>query len=248
MTSDAPVSVENRMSQSLPSMDTEAPSNGGPSRSDSPVGATGLTTVSGAEEKYRVPLVAEAEKVKTAKMAPTEELSVKITEGMKSLTHLLSTIDDKLAGQNETQRTIAERLGTIPSLVRDLCQAQQSQLLVLSEIKDSVRDQASAQKSTSQTLEKLPGAVGTLSERIEQQAQTGAAVRTSVEGVGKSVQNLVDSTQRAQNSLMAEFRRAQDSHRERLEKVIDRERQTLWMVCFFGLLVVGCLVVFLIKN
>ena len=222
----------------------KSPAHGNGGGENGGAGSLRLDRVSDEIEKA----VPEARKAKTAKMGPQEELSVKINEGMKSLTSLLAHIDEKLAGQRSDQKAIIDRLESLPPVMKGVVEAQRSNLEVLKGIRDSVQEQSRASVDSSKELSKLPGVMSELGDRMDTHAQTSATVRTSVESVGQSVRGLVDSTQRAQNSLLAEFRRAQDAHRQRLEEVVERERKTMIIVSVFGVLVVVCLLTFLMRT
>lgn len=190
------------------------------------------------------PASREDEVVKATKMAPQEELSIKITEGLKNLTTVLGAIDSKLAAQSRTTEIVAERLQSLPRVLEGLVDSERSNLETLQALRTSMDKQNEVSQQTAEKLEKIPGAVDGLGTRIVQQTEAAAAVKTSVESVSQSVRGLVDGSQRAQNSLITEFRRGQDEQRLRLEDLVERQRKMTLVV--FGvavLLVIGLVVV-----
>jgi len=193
--------------------------------------------------------------VKPSRMAPQEELSLKITEGLSTLSGLLNQIDGKLAVQNEHSETQAghnkdlqEHLRALPVVLGSMAETQQASLEVVRDVRTTMQEQVEVSRRQADTLEKLPAVVESVGARIDAQNETGLQVRESVEGVGKSVRSLADGAQRAQNTMLAEFRRAQDEHRRRLEELVDRERKTILVVSGLALLVVVCLVLILVNQ
>jgi methyl-accepting chemotaxis protein len=182
------------------------------------------------------PVSREDEVVKATKMAPQEELSIKITEGLKNLSTVLGAIDEKLAAQSRTTELVAERLQALPRVLEGLVDSERSNLETLQALRGSMDKQNEVAQQTAEKLDKIPGAVDGLGTRIEQQTEAAAAVKTSVEAVSQSVRGLVDGSQRAQNSLITEFRRGQDEQRLRLEDLVERQRKMTLIV--FGVAVV----------
>jgi septation ring formation regulator EzrA len=177
----------------------------------------------------------EEEPVKTTKMAPQEELSIKISEGLKSLSTVLGAIDEKLAAQSRTAEMVADRLQALPRVLEGLVDAERNNLETMQALRTSLEKQGEAARGTSERLDKLPGVVEGLGTRIVQQTEASAAVKTSVESIGQSVRGLVDGAQRSQNSLITEFRRGQDEQRQKLEGLIERQRRTTQLI--FGVLI-----------
>lgn len=182
------------------------------------------------------PVSREDEVVKATKMAPQEELSIKITEGLKNLSTVLGAIDEKLAAQSRTTELVAERLQALPRVLEGLVDSERSNLETLQALRGSMDKQNEVAAQTADKLDKIPGAVDGLGTRIQQQTEAAAAVKTSVEAVSQSVRGLVDGSQRAQNSLITEFRRGQDEQRLRLEDLVERQRKMTLIV--FGVAVV----------
>ena len=190
------------------------------------------------------PPAREDELVKATKMAPQEELSIKITEGLKNLSTVLGAIDQKLAAQSRTTEIVAERLQALPRVLEGLVDSERHNLETLQALRGSMDKQNEVSQQTAEKLDKIPGAVEGLGTKIHEQTEAAAAVKTSVESVSQSVRGLVDGSQRAQNSLITEFRRGQDEQRIRLEDLVERQRKMTFVV--FGvavLLVIGLIVV-----
>jgi methyl-accepting chemotaxis protein len=186
----------------------------------------------------------EDELVKAIKMAPQEELSIKITEGLKNLSTVLGAIDQKLAAQSRTTEIVAERLQALPRVLEGLVDSERHNLETLQALRGSMDKQNEVAQQTAEKLDKIPGAVEGLGTKIHEQTEAAAAVKTSVETVSQSVRGLVDGSQRAQNSLITEFRRGQDEQRLRLEDLVERQRKMTLVV--FGVavvLVIGLIVV-----
>ncbi len=185
--------------------------------------------------------------VHATKMALQEELSIKLSEGLKGLSQLLSSIDDKLGQQSRATELVADRLQTLPRVLEGLVEAERVNLDVMRELRGSMEKQSEASARASEQLERLPTVVDTIGGRIEKQTEASASVKTAVESVGQSVRSLVDGAQRAQGSLVTEFRRGQDEQRQQLEALVERQRKTILVVAAIGALVVIVLFVVIAK-
>jgi hypothetical protein len=187
---------------------------------------------------------------KAKKIGGQEELSLRIHEGLTTLSGLLGNIDQKLATQNRQNVELSQGLQKLPMVFEGLINVQKSQLDALQEIRETVQAQKGDLANSAERLAKLPelfdGLGTTLGEKLDKQTRSGEEVRDSVETVGKSVRGLADSSQRAQNTLLAEFRRAQDEHGRRLQDLVERERKSTIVVAALGFLVVVCLVLVLV--
>ena len=192
--------------------------------------------------------------VKSTKLESREELSMKITDGLGSLSGLLSDIDSKMVAHQQTAQRIAQRLEALPPLLQQIASGQREQTEVLQTLRRAQEAQRAALADQTEGLTAIPASVEGLGElvkslgsRVEQQTASSDSVRTSVEGVTKGVRSLADGAQRANQTLVFEFRRAQDEHRRRLEELADRERKTGLWVAALGVVVVVCLVVILFR-
>lgn len=185
--------------------------------------------------------------VRTTKMPANEELAIKMNEGLKGLSTLLSSIDERLVQQQRASELVAERLQTLPRVLESLVETERGSLQTLRDLNASLGEQGRASLRACDELGKLPALVDTIGSRIDQQTSASASMRTSVESVGQSVRGLVDVAQRGQNSLITEFRRGQDDQRHRLETLVDRQRQMLWIVAGLGVVVVVCLLIVLTR-
>ncbi|MCI0658959.1 MAG: hypothetical protein L0170_18050 [Acidobacteria bacterium] len=185
--------------------------------------------------------------VKPQRLAPQEELSLKISEGLSTLSGLLGSIDGKLSDQKEQRQVLLRRLETVPRVLEGLVETQRSHLEATLQVQKTLEIQAKAMQHTAESLERVPASVQVLGDKLDQHAQSGALVRESVENVGKSVRSLADGSQRAQNTLLAEFRRGQDEYRRRLEELVDRERKMYLVMAGIGLALVASLIVLIVK-
>lgn len=176
--------------------------------------------------------------VRATKMAPQEELTLKVSEGLKNLSTLLTSIDDKMGQQHRATELVAERLQALPRVLEGLVEAERMNLETMRDLRGSMEKQSAAAAAATQKLEQLPTLVDGIGARIEKQTEASASVKTSVESVGQSVRGLVDGAQRTQNSLITEFRRGQDEHRQRFEELVERQRKTILIVAAIGAFVV----------
>lgn len=176
--------------------------------------------------------------VKTTKMAPQEELALKVADGLKNLSTILSSIDEKMVHQHRATELVAERLQALPRVLEGLVAAERNNLETLRELRGAMEKQSEASLAASQKLEQLPTLVDGIGSRIDKQTEAAASVKTSVESVGSSVRGLVDGAQRAQSSLITEFRRGQDEQRLRLEQLVERQRKTIVIVAAIGAFVI----------
>jgi hypothetical protein len=187
------------------------------------------------------------ELVRTTKMPPQEELSIQVSEGLKGLTKVLGSIDEKLVVQQRATELVAERLQTLPRVLEGLVSAEKVSLETLRDLRTSLEKQGEASQKATAELEKIPTIVDTISTRIHEQTTHASAVRTSVESVGGSVRALVEASQRTQIGLIAEFRRGQEEQRQRLQALVDRQRLAIWVLGGLAVAVVVCLTVVLVR-
>ncbi len=185
--------------------------------------------------------------VRTTKMAPQEELSLKVSEGLKNLSTLLTSIDEKLTQQQRSTELVADRLQALPRVLEGLVEAERVNLDMLRDLRGSMEKQSEAAHAATEKLGQLPTLVDGIGARIEKQTEAAASVKTSVESVGQSVRGLVDGAQRAQSSLITEFRRGQDEHRQRFEELVERQRKTILIVAAIGAFVVIGIVIVLAR-
>lgn len=182
--------------------------------------------------------------VKATPMPAQEELSLKVSEGLRNLTSLLTSIDEKMLSQHRATELVAERLQALPRVLEGLVDAEKQNLETLRDLRGSMEKQSAAALAATEKLEQLPNLVDGIGARIEKQTESAASVKTSVESVGQSVRGLVDGAQRTQNSLITEFRRGQDEQRQRLEELVERQRKTIMVVAVIGaFLVLGVVIV-----
>ena len=196
----------------------------------------------------RPPAPRDEEIVRPTKMAPQEELSIQVRDGLNGLSRVLTSIDEKLVQQQRATEVVAERLQTLPRVLEGLVQAERSSLDTLGDLRSSLDKQGAAALQASAELGKLPPMVDGIASRIEKQTEAAGAVRTSTESVGQSVRELVDASLRTQAGLVAEFRRGQEVQRERLEALVERQRRSFYVVAGLGVLVVVCLVIVLMRT
>ncbi|MBL8840276.1 MAG: hypothetical protein JNL90_01975 [Planctomycetes bacterium] len=189
----------------------------------------------------------DEEVVRATKMAPQEELTLKVSEGLKNLSTLLTSIDDKMGQQHRATELVAERLQALPRVLEGLVEAERMNLETMRDLRGSMEKQSAAAAAATQKLEQLPTLVDGIGARIEKQTEASASVKTSVESVGQSVRGLVDGAQRTQNSLITEFRRGQDEHRQRFEELVERQRKTILIVAAIGAFVVIALFIVLAR-
>lgn len=185
--------------------------------------------------------------VKATPMAPQEELALKVSEGLKNLTTLLSSIDERMVAQHRATELVAERLQALPRVLEGLVEAEKQNIETLRDLRGSMERQGEAALAATEKLGALPTLVDGIGARIEKQTEASASVKTSVEAVGQSVRGLVDGAQRTQNSLITEFRRGQDDQRQRLEDLVERQRKTIMVVAIIGAFVVIGLVIVLAR-
>ena len=182
------------------------------------------------------------EALKTTLMAPQEELALKVSEGLKSLTTLLAAIDDRLVHQQRATELVADRLQALPRVLEGLVDAERLNLETLKDLRGSMERQGQASLSAAEKLDKLPGLMDGLASRVERQTEASTSVKTSVEAVGQSVRGMADGNQRATTQLVNEFRRGQDAQKQQFDALLERQRKLLWFVAGFGAMVVLVLV------
>lgn len=193
------------------------------------------------------PRARDEEVAKATRMAPQEELSLKVNEGLRNLTTLLQSIDGKMGQQHRATELVAERLQALPRVLEGLVEAERANIETLRDLRGAMEKQGQASLAATEKLTELPAIVDGIGTRIDKQSEASAAVKTSVESVGQSVRGLVDGAQRAQTSLITEFRRGQEEARQRLEEIVERQRKAVMTVAIIGGAVVVVLFIVLAR-
>ncbi|MEW6743696.1 MAG: hypothetical protein AB1486_13145 [Planctomycetota bacterium] len=181
-------------------------------------------------------------KVEAAKMSAGEEIGLKISEGLKGLSSILTDIDHKLDDQSRKSTELVETVKVIPEVMKDLPETSRAGVELLSLISRALERQASAaQEVTSRVREmtdkvqgavegvgKVPVLLADLGERIEQRVAGADAQRErlgeKVAAVQRTVQELSSEHLRAHQYSLEELRRLNERQNETLKHLADRSR------------------------
>jgi len=199
---------------------------------------------------------AEGPPVKASEMSRQEELNLKLKEGFRGISSVLTGIDRKIDRHQETSAELMVQVRKIPDLIKDVPDESKAGLELLATISTILESQGRATSELLARMGDLPQAMEELEARFqsqsEQLSQAGQeardAARQTQEQVGQAfseVRSRVDLLQtestRTQERLMRELRRQQSDSDRRIEELIQRSGTTTKVVVFLLVVVIAAL-------
>ncbi|MFO0984949.1 MAG: hypothetical protein U1E76_25005 [Planctomycetota bacterium] len=194
--------------------------------------------------------------VRPEPMSAREEVSLKITEGLKGLSNILTDIDTKLDDQNRKSTEIVQSIKVLPEMMRDLPETSRAGIELLSVISRVLEDQTRATRDMVDRVKEMPTLVARVSSHLEEQSRVLSRqedarmqLETAVQGVGSAVLKLADQQQtqearacekleQVENRTLEELRRMQAQHERHLSDLSQRSTHQMRVITIMTVLIV----------
>lgn len=189
----------------------------------------------------------------TRKMSSQEEASIKISEGIKGLSGVLSNIDERLQEQTQQSCEIAKTVKTIPDMIKDLPESSRAGIELLHSISKILETQSTATFELGNKIADLPNVLNNLSERIDKDAENRTQERNAIKdtfGVMKNSIDRLDERNRALSKsqldntkkIVDSVKHIQTEHKDQIRALIDKSRVTNRLILILGLLIIAGLI------
>ena len=194
------------------------------------------------------------------KMSAQEEVTIKMSDGIKGISGILSNIDQRLDEQNKQSTELVRSVKNIPEMMKDLPESSRAGVELLQAISQVLENQSQATAKLGEQLAGIPGTLNKLNERIDTEAQHRAKERealtsnfdSSVKTMKSSLGELekrqvslakvqVDNTKKLVTSLKS----IQEAQNSQIGRLIEKNRMTNRLMAVLVFVVVVLLVAFL---
>lgn len=193
------------------------------------------------ESKEKIDVIAK-------KMSVQEEASVKISDGIKGLSSVLSNIDQRIQEQTQQSFEIAKTVKTIPEMIQDLPESSRAGVELLHSISQILENQSSATAELGKRISDLPDVLTNLTDQINKdqatREQERSVIKETVDVVKKSVQSVEEhneqiSRTQAENTKKIEdsFKKVQEDHQRQIGTLVDKSKVTNRLMVFLILVI-----------
>jgi len=198
----------------------------------------------------------EPHEVPSETMSVREEVSLKISDGLKGLSTILTDIDAKLDDQSRKSTELVQSIKVLPEMMRDLPETSRAGIELLATISRVLEDQTRATRDMVDRVKEMPALVSKVSVHLEDQAQairtqqeSHVVLRDTVREVGSEVKRMAqerrqrDEEQSArqeqvQTRTLDELRRMQDLYQARLADLSHRSHSQTRIITVMTVLIV----------
>jgi hypothetical protein len=195
------------------------------------------------ESKEKIDVIAK-------KMSVQEEASVKISDGIKGLSSVLSNIDQRIQEQTQQSFEIAKTVKTIPEMIKDLPESSRAGVELLHSISQILENQSSATAELGKRISDLPVVLTNLTDQINKdqttREQERSVIKETVEVVKKSVQSVEEhneqiSKTQAENTKKIEdsFKKVQEDHHRQIGVLVEKSKITNRLIVFLILVILA---------
>ena len=196
------------------------------------------------------------------KMSAQEEVSVKISDGIKGLSSVLSNIDQRLEEQTQQSCELAKTVKIIPEAMKDLPESSRAGLELLQTISQILENQSKATANLGSQVAGLPDVITRLNEkmdhdaadRVEDRAAFKESFKDSVSAMNASIKELekrqskIDKNQfENTKKIVDHFRTVQKDQQRNVRDLIQKSKLTNTLVAVLILVIVAGLVGLFIK-
>lgn len=193
------------------------------------------------ESKEKIDVIAK-------KMSVQEEASVKISDGIKGLSSVLSNIDQRIQEQTQQSFEIAKTVKTIPEMIQDLPESSRAGVELLHSISQILENQSSATAELGKRISDLPDVLTNLTDQINKdqttREQERSVIKETVDVVKKSVQSVEEhneqiSKTQAENTKKIEesFKKVQEDHQRQIGTLVEKSKVTNRLIVFLILVI-----------
>jgi hypothetical protein len=198
----------------------------------------------------------EPHEVPSEAMSPREEMSLKITDGLKGLSTILTDIDAKLDDQSRKSTELVQSIKVLPEMMRDLPETSRAGIQLLATISRVLEDQTRATRDMVDRVKEMPALVTKVTGHLEEQAQaiksqqeSHVVLRDTVREVGSEVKRMAQERrqrdeeqsvrqEQVQTRTFDELRRMQDLYQARLADLSHRSHSQTRIITVMTVLIV----------
>lgn len=187
------------------------------------------------------------------KMTAQEEVTVKISDGIKGLSSMLNNIDQRLEEQTQQSTELVRSVKSIPEMMKDLPESSRAGVELLQTISQILENQSRATVELGSKIHGLPDLLTQLSGKIDREADERAAERSVIkesfdESVGVLKSSITDLEQRQEvlgktqgentKMIVDSFKTIQKGQQDQINRLIEKNRMTNRLI-FILLLIVA---------
>ncbi|MFH2001324.1 MAG: hypothetical protein ABIK28_16700 [Planctomycetota bacterium] len=188
------------------------------------------------------------------KMTTQEEVSIKISDGIKGLSNVLNNIDQRLEEQSQQSFEIARTVKTIPEMIEDLPESSRAGVELLHSISKILENQSAATKDLGKQISGLPEALSSLKEQIDKDVDERARDRNMVQETVESMKSSLDhleerntklgKQQEESTSILVEsLKKSQMEHQRQIDALMEKNLSTNRLLLYLLYVVVIGLII-----
>jgi DNA repair exonuclease SbcCD ATPase subunit len=189
----------------------------------------------------------------TEKLSQQEEMSVKISQGLKGLSSLLGDIDERLQEQTKQSTELVQTVRTIPDKLKDLPESSRAGLELLNTISKIMEQQSRSVESLNSKVTGFSSVLNDIGEKMENDArdrtETAEAFQHSIGSVKETISGLSEqqsrlSAEQATNikAVTQAMKRSSEEQHDRMENIVSRMKVMNGLVIFLILVIIAGLV------
>lgn len=192
---------------------------------------------------------ADGPPVRASEMNEDEVVTLKMKEGFRGITNVLSGIDRKIDRHQKTSEELTVAVKRIPEMMKDVPDASKAGVELLAAISTVLEAQGRATNELLEKMENLPETMGALESRVQSQvdamAKSGHETRREVSNAFTNVTSRVDElsslSAKQQEELVREMRRQQADNERRVQDLVKRSSTSTKLVVFLMVVVIAAL-------
>jgi len=180
--------------------------------------------------------------VRAEEMPQSEEVDLRIREGIKGISNVLTGIDRKIDRQQKNSDELMVTVRKIPDMMKDVPDASKAGLELLATISAVLENQGRATGELMEQMKDLPSAIA----RVETNAtEASRRTRESVDQAVAAMQTRVDSLdtnhERRQQEMLGELRKRQVEHDRHIDQLLRKSNNATRLVVFLIVVVIAAL-------
>ena len=171
------------------------------------------------------------------KMTVQEEMTIKISDGIKGLSSILSNIDQRLEEQTQQSYEMVRTVKTIPEVLKDLPESSRAGVELLQAISQILENQSLATAELGHRIAGLPDLLQNLGERMEEEnrerqeerstfKESVETVKKAMEQLDKRHQDLSHEQETNTRKLIQSVRTIQSEYQNQVNRLVEKNRMT----------------------
>jgi len=199
-------------------------------------------------------------------MSQQEEVTIKMSEGIKGISSVLSNIDQRMEEQNQQSTELIRSVKKIPDMMKDLPESSRAGVELLQTIGQVLENQSKATADLGKKISGIPDILENLNKKIIQESDdrekerviikdsfncsvdamklSMKGVKTSMDDLEKKQQVIVKSQDKNTQTLVNTFKKLQVEQNSQINRLIDKNRMTNKLIAAAILIIVTGLVIY----